>query len=118
LNIVKEIDQSKKEQNQSDLNKEEFSYFWVLKNLPIENPRNLSQEIFNLFEQKKDWYYNEKLEKELRIELYKKILLNQSKDKDHYIIGEKENLYGEKSKDIVNKLLEINKAINIGFYEQ
>jgi len=73
-NIAEEIAEAEEEQKKSGLNKEEFSYFWILQKHGVKDPENKSKSIRKLFAEKKHWMFNKNIERELRINLYKLLL--------------------------------------------
>ena len=95
--IAEDIAKAEEEQKKSGLNKEEFSYFWTLRKYGVKDPEKTSKDISSIIAEKKYWIFNESVERELRKELYKK-LLGYSSDV-------------EKLTDIINELLRINKSI-------
>jgi hypothetical protein len=72
--IAKDIAEAEEEQKKSGLSKEEFSYFWILRKHKINDPKSKSKVIQEIIGKKEDWLFNEKIERELRIELYKTLL--------------------------------------------
>ena len=97
---AEDIAKAEKEQKSSGLNKQEFSYFWVLKKAGVKEPEKISKEISDIIAKKEHWIFNENVERELRIELYKKLL----------------DYNGDVVK-VVNELLGIDKAMKEGRYE-
>ena len=72
--IAEDIAKAEEEQKKSGLNKEEFSYFWILRRHGVKNPEKISKDISNIIAKKEHWIFNENVERELRKELYKKLL--------------------------------------------
>ena len=72
--IAEDIAKAEEEQKKSGLNKEEFSYFWILRRHGVKNPEEISKGISNIIAKKEHWIFNENVERELRKELYKKLL--------------------------------------------
>ncbi|MEA1963548.1 MAG: HsdR family type I site-specific deoxyribonuclease, partial [Candidatus Aerophobetes bacterium] len=72
--LAEEIAASKKEQKDSKLGKEEFSIFWVLRSYRVDKPDEMARIIYKEMEKQRDWFYNEKIERKLRTELYKLLL--------------------------------------------
>lgn len=99
-NIANEIAEAGEEQKKSGLNKEEFSYFWILRRHGVGNPDEKSKEIQKLIGKKTHWIFNENIERELRRELYKELL----------------NYQGDVVK-LVNEILGVDKIIRGGLYE-
>ena len=56
---------------EEDINKEEFSYFWILRKYGVENPENISKKVHEIISSKEHWIFNESEERELRKDLYK-----------------------------------------------
>jgi len=74
IRIAEDIAKAEEEQKRSGLNKEEFSYFWILRGHGVKNPEKISKDISNIIAKKEHWIFNENVERELRKELYKKLL--------------------------------------------
>ena len=72
--IAEDIAKAEEEQRRSGLNKEEFSYFWILKRYGVKNPKEISKDISSTIAEKEHWIFNESVERELRKELYKKLI--------------------------------------------
>jgi len=72
--IAEDIAKAEEEQKKSGLNKEEFSYFWILRRHGVKNPEEISKGISNIIAKKEHWIFNENVERELRKKLYKKLL--------------------------------------------
>ena len=71
--IAEDIAKAEEEQKRSSLNKREFSYFWILRRRDVKNPEKF-KDISNIIAKKEHWIFNENVERELRKELYKKLL--------------------------------------------
>ncbi|MCK4735115.1 MAG: hypothetical protein KAT65_21865, partial [Methanophagales archaeon] len=69
--LAEEIDASKEEQEKSGLSKEEFSIFWILRSYGVDNPEVMTKRIYEGMEKQKEWFYNEKIERRLRMSLYR-----------------------------------------------
>lgn len=69
--LAEEIAASKEEQEESGLSKEEFSIFWILRSYRVDNPDVIAKRIYNGIEKHREWLYNEKIERELRMSLYR-----------------------------------------------
>ncbi len=69
--LAEEIAASKDEQEESGLSKEEFSIFWILKSYGVDNPELMAKRIYEGMEKQKEWFYNEKIERGLRMSLYR-----------------------------------------------
>ncbi len=69
--LAEEIAASKEEQEESGLSKEEFSIFWIVRSYRVDNPDVMAKRIYNGIEKHREWLYNEKIERELRMSLYK-----------------------------------------------
>ncbi|MGB9807686.1 MAG: type I restriction endonuclease subunit R [Thermosulfidibacteraceae bacterium] len=93
--IAQEIARAEEEQKKSGLSKEEFSYFWILRKYEVDNAEEISKNVCQIIAEKEHWMFNENIERELRIELYK-LLLNYKGD----------------SVRLVNELLGIAKIIS------
>ena len=109
--LAEEIAASKKEQEESELNKEEFSMFWILKNYGVNKPKETARKIAKDIDRCRDWLYNEKMEIRLRTELYK--LLSQS-----YKYASLKNVGRDRRKppytkftDVVNNILKIHRIL-------
>jgi len=76
---AEEIAKAEEEQKNSGMNREEFSYFWILRRYGVKEPENKAIEIQNVVSERKHWLFNENVERELRKELYK-LLLDYSGD--------------------------------------
>ena len=68
--IAEDMAKGEEEQLKSGLNKEEFTYFWILKRYGIES-EEMAKRIHEIISSKKHWVFNEKIERELRRDLYK-----------------------------------------------
>jgi len=73
INISEDIARAEEEQKNSGLSKEEFSYFWMLRE-KVQNPKELAKDIAEIFAKEEHWIFNKEDERELRVELYKKVL--------------------------------------------
>jgi len=73
INISEDIARAEEEQKNSGLSKEEFSYFWVLRE-KVQNPKEIAKDIAEIFAKKKHWIFNKEDEREPWVELYKKVL--------------------------------------------
>jgi type I restriction enzyme R subunit len=71
LKLAEEIAASKDEQEESGLSKEEFSIFWILRSYGVDNPEVMAKRIYDGLEKQKEWFYNEKIERGLRMSLYR-----------------------------------------------
>jgi len=71
---VEDIVEAEEEQKKSGLSKQEFSYFWVLRKYGVSDPEGKSKKIQKLIAEKEHWAFNENIERELRIEIYKELL--------------------------------------------
>uniref|UniRef100_A0A7V4DXT4 Type I restriction enzyme endonuclease subunit n=1 Tax=Dictyoglomus thermophilum TaxID=14 RepID=A0A7V4DXT4_DICTH len=118
--IAEEIAKAEKEQKESGLSKEEFSYFWILRRHGVKAPEKISKDICKILAEKEHWMFNENVERELRREFYK-LLLQKSEaytsqeDTQSYAVRESGLSY--LSLDIVklvNELLGIDKIIKGG----
>lgn len=69
--LAEEIDASKEEQEKSGLSKEEFSIFWILRSYGVDNPEVMTKRIYEGMEKQEEWFYNEKIERRLRMSLYR-----------------------------------------------
>nr|QNO50961.1 hypothetical protein BBGANOMO_00035 [Methanosarcinales archaeon ANME-1 ERB6] len=69
--LAEEIAASKDEQEESGLSKEEFSIFWILRSYGVDNPEVMAKRIYDGMEKQKEWFYNEKIERGLRMSLYR-----------------------------------------------
>lgn len=69
--LAEEISASKEEQEESGLSKEEFSIFWILRSYGMDNPEAMAKRIYDGMEKQKEWFYNEKIERGLRMSLYR-----------------------------------------------
>jgi type I restriction enzyme R subunit len=69
--LAEEIASSKEEQEKSVLSKEEFSIFWILRSYGMDNPEAMAKRIYKAIEKHQDWLYNEKIERGLRMNLYR-----------------------------------------------
>jgi len=72
--MVEDIAEAEEEQKKSGLNKEEFSYFWVLRKHGVSEAKEKAKKIQKIILQKEHWIFNENVERELRRELYKEFL--------------------------------------------
>ena len=72
--LAAEIAESEEEQRKSGLSKEEFGIFWILRSYKIDKPGDMAKRICKNIESYGEWLYNEKIERELRTELYKVLL--------------------------------------------
>jgi len=79
--IAEEIAKAEEEQKRSGMSKEEFSYFWILKRYGVENAEKISKDIHEIISKKEHWIFNQKVERELRRELYKLLLNHKHKVK-------------------------------------
>ncbi len=100
IKIAEEIARAEGEQKNSGLNREEFSYFWILKRYDFENSEKISQDICKIIAEKEHWMFNENVERELRKELYKQLLENYKGKGDI-----------EKLRKLVDELLGISRII-------
>ncbi len=98
--IAEEIARAEGEQKNSGLNKEEFSYFWILKRHDVEKSEKISRDICKIIAEKEHWMFNENVERELRKELYKQLLENYKGKGDI-----------EKLRKLVDELLGISRII-------
>jgi len=94
--MAKEIAEAETEQTNSGLSKEEFSHFWILRKFGVEKAKEKSKEISELFQEHKNWFYNEDEQRILRRKLYKALF---SVFKDAEIVK------------VVNTLLGVDKQI-------
>ncbi|NMX21609.1 hypothetical protein C5S30_04080 [ANME-1 cluster archaeon GoMg4] len=69
--LAEEIAASKDEQEESGLSKGEFSIFWILRSYGVDNPEVMAKRIYDGMEKQKEWFYNEKIERGLRMSLYR-----------------------------------------------
>lgn len=69
--LAEEIAASKEEQEESGLSKEAFSIFWILRSYGVDNPDVMAKRICSGIEKHREWLYNEKIERELRMRLYR-----------------------------------------------
>ncbi|MCW3135114.1 MAG: HsdR family type I site-specific deoxyribonuclease [Methanophagales archaeon] len=69
--LAEEIAVSKEEQERSGLSKEEFSIFWILRSYGVDNPEAMAKRIYKAIEKHQDWLYNDKIERRLRMSLYR-----------------------------------------------
>ncbi len=69
--LAEEIAASKEEQEKSGLSKEEFSIFWILRSYGVDNPEVMAKRIYSGIEKHPEWLYNEKIERNLRMSLYR-----------------------------------------------
>lgn len=69
--LAEAIAASKEEQEESGLSKEEFSIFWILRSYGVDNPDVMAQRIYSGIKKYQEWLYNEKIERELRMSLYR-----------------------------------------------
>ncbi len=99
INISENIARSEEEQKNSGLSKEEFSYFWVLRE-KVQNPKELARDVAKIFTKHAHWIFNEKTERELRMNLYRKFL-EQRKDI-------------EQASELVEELLNMDRIIREG----
>jgi len=99
INISEDIARSEEERKNSGLSKEEFSYFWVLKE-KVQNPKELARDIAKIFAENKHWIFNGEIERELRTNLYRKVL-EQIKDI-------------EQAHELVEELLNIDRIMREG----
>ena len=105
--LVEEIAASKKEQEESKLNKEEFSIFWVLRSYRVDKPDEMARRIYKEIETQKEWLYNEKIERKLRAELYRLLLhLRKPGSIEQVLPYETRRL-----KEIVDSILKIHGAL-------
>jgi len=72
--LAQQITSSREEQKRSGLGREEFSIFWILRSYKIDKPEEMAKRIYSEMEKNKEWFYNEKIEGKLRMELYKLLL--------------------------------------------
>ena len=99
INISENIARSEEEQKNSGLSKEEFSYFWVLRE-KVQNPKELARDVAKIVTKHAHWIFNEKTERELRMNLYRKFL-EQRKDI-------------EQASELVEELLNMDRIIREG----
>jgi type I restriction enzyme R subunit len=69
--LAEEIAASKEEQEKSGLSKEEFCIFWILRSYGVDNPEVMAKRTYEEMKKQKEWFCNEKIERRLRMSLYK-----------------------------------------------
>lgn len=69
--IVEEIAEAEEDQKRAGLNKEEFSYFWILKKFEIKETKEQAKKVYKIFQKYANWVNNENEERKLRKNLYK-----------------------------------------------
>lgn len=105
--LSEEIAGSREEQMKSGLTKEEFSICWILKNYKVGKPEEIAKEIYKQVDKQRDWLYNEKIERDLRTELYKILVqIRKPSDVEEAPIYETPNL-----KELVDNILKIHRAL-------
>lgn len=108
--LSEEIACSKKEQEESELNKEEFSIFWILKNYGVNNPEDVARQIYKDVDRYQEWLYNEKMERKLRTELYK-LLSRSYRLKPTGISRDRGKPPYTKFTDVVNNILKMHRIL-------
>lgn len=94
--LAEQIATSEEEQQKSGLSKEEYSMFWILKNVGVSKPETNAEKIYEKLEGHKEWPYNQKTERALRRTLYR--LLLESTTKSQLV-------------ELVNNLLKIHRIL-------
>ncbi|MFQ3675251.1 MAG: HsdR family type I site-specific deoxyribonuclease, partial [Endomicrobiia bacterium] len=108
--LVKEINQAKKERIEKDMSSDAFSVYWILKNEKIEQAEIIARDTEKLFNEYPHWKESEDQERKVREKLYKIIQEKMSKTiknsdetyMDKYLSKESFKLYQVKDvKEIV-----------------
>ena len=89
--IIKEINQAKKEQAERKFDANTFTIYWLIKKSGILKPDILAAKINGVFETYRNWRFNSVESRELTTQLYKILLKETGKEKavelDDKILG-------------------------------
>ncbi|MBE0516998.1 MAG: HsdR family type I site-specific deoxyribonuclease [Methanophagales archaeon] len=107
--LAEEIAASKEEQETSGLSKEEFSIFWILRSYGVDNPEVMAKRIYRGIENHREWLYNEKIERGLRMSLYR--LLQPRKAE---AVEEATPYITRKLSEMVNNILKMHRILIVG----
>ena len=108
--LAEEIAASKKEQEESKLNREEFSIFWILKNYGVNKPEDVAKQIYKDMDRYQEWLYNEKMERKLRAGLYKSLLRYDKSKISPFTSRQKAPSYVNYT-DVVNNILKMHRVL-------
>jgi len=107
--LAEEMAASKEEQEKSGLSKEEFSIFWILRSYGMDNPEEIARRVYRGIEKHREWLYNEKIERGLRMSLYR--LLQPRKAE---AVEEATPYITRKLTEMVNNLLKMHRILMVG----
>lgn len=85
--IIKEINQAKKEQAEKNFDANTFTIYWLFKKTGIKKPDILAVKISEVFKVYPNWKLNNKEERDLTAQLYKILLKETDKEKAVELVG-------------------------------
>jgi type I restriction enzyme R subunit len=69
--LAEEAVTAEAQQAESDLTREEFALYWVLKGQGVTSPESAARDAYRILAEHRGWPYNTGLERKVRVELYK-----------------------------------------------